>query len=78
MMMAYQSFTKKKSRKCKSFIAILREETMGFTDFMMGSVSLVTKKKSNSVSPVLMMQLVRIHVPKLFTKMMHGIWMFVL
>ncbi|KAL6346517.1 hypothetical protein AAG906_000135 [Vitis piasezkii] len=35
---------KKKSRKWKRFIAVLREEATGLTDFMMGSVSLVTKK----------------------------------
>ncbi|RVW13171.1 hypothetical protein CK203_097773 [Vitis vinifera] len=36
---------KKKSRKWKRFVAVLREEAMGLTDFMMGSVSLVTKKQ---------------------------------
>ena len=36
---------KKKSRKWKSSVAVLREEAMGLTDFIMGSVSLVTKKQ---------------------------------
>ncbi|CBI37935.3 unnamed protein product, partial [Vitis vinifera] len=38
---------KKKSRKWKRFIAVLREEATGLTDFMMGSVSLVKKHNTN-------------------------------